>query len=60
MQESGQRLLILLEKEEGPGTSSRDSNSPLGHRVTNEMGLTSKDGGANARTGKGHQTGFIS
>lgn len=34
--------------------------SQVGHRVTDKMGLTSEDGGANAGTGKGNQTGLIS
>lgn len=41
-------------------TLSQTPRSQVGHRVTNNMKLTSKDGGVNAGTGKGNQTGFIS
>lgn len=54
---------MLLEEENGPGRSSTDVQtlrSQVGHRVTGKMGLTSKDGGANAGTGKANQTGLIS
>lgn len=63
MWKSGQCLLLLLEKEERPGSSSRGAQTTPaqdGHGLTYKMGLTSKDGRECAGIREGRRTSLVS